>query len=307
MSLLKKLFAHFSQSTPDLKQASAPPRAVCPYCQHQLDKFPSRKSKCPACGNTYFVRTDPDTRLKLVLTESQVKENDQKWKMSYAANDFGDSLRSLVGDASHEQLKHKLKAELETKFNKIPTESDLQWAASNAILQEAIKRNDVEAMTSIYWNQAIFLHREGRDCSHVKEALNRVRLHEYLKEGVADSVEIITCKEASCEACRKLEGKILSIKDALEQKPLPCKECSFEQENGFGWCRCLYGPHIMDEWKTDPNYYRTCKKTIITGVLDPLYSLYRLVCIFDELVCNKWEGVRQVVVLFNPETDYLRS
>ena len=28
----------------------------CPYCQHKLDKIPTRKTKCPDCGKPIFVR-----------------------------------------------------------------------------------------------------------------------------------------------------------------------------------------------------------------------------------------------------------
>ena len=41
----------------------------CPYCGSEFDPPPSRKTKCPSCGNQIHVATRPDRRRYLVTRE----------------------------------------------------------------------------------------------------------------------------------------------------------------------------------------------------------------------------------------------
>ena len=50
----------------------------CPNCKGVLKKAPGSKTKCPLCGLYMFVRTNPHTRERVVVTEAQAEEIDDE-------------------------------------------------------------------------------------------------------------------------------------------------------------------------------------------------------------------------------------
>jgi len=59
--------------------------AACPHCQHPLEKRPSRKKKCPHCGQYIYVRTRPSDRTKVLVTEKQAEEIEHQWDALHRA------------------------------------------------------------------------------------------------------------------------------------------------------------------------------------------------------------------------------
>jgi len=53
--------------------------SVCPYCEHDLEKKPGRKRKCPHCGEFIYVRTRPSDRQKVLVTEAQAEQIEEQW------------------------------------------------------------------------------------------------------------------------------------------------------------------------------------------------------------------------------------
>jgi hypothetical protein len=52
----------------------------------------------------------------------------------------------------------------------------------------------------------------------------------------------------ACEACKELAGKQLTVNQALQELPLPCKDCTYDaREDKAGWCRCGYRPVLANE------------------------------------------------------------
>ena len=56
----------------------------CPYCQSLLEKRPGRKKKCPHCENYIYVRRDPDLDEKVLATEEQVADIEERWLLWHA-------------------------------------------------------------------------------------------------------------------------------------------------------------------------------------------------------------------------------
>lgn len=103
-------------------------KAICPNCQGQLKKVPGAKTKCPLCGFYMFVRTDPHTRKRLVVTEAQAEAID-------------DEIAKLNGTyeirLAEKQRKEKVKSDLKKSFKgKEPSEQDIEWRILN---QDSIK------------------------------------------------------------------------------------------------------------------------------------------------------------------------
>ena len=219
----------------------------CPYCNHKLDKFPTRKSACSFCKNIFFVRTNPITNKKVILTEKELERNEKEWRSYYNASEFERKLNSTfdIGKYPFNQLKDKIKLDLLKKFGREPSLGDSLWGLSNALIIEAIEKRDYDFLSHIYWCQSYFLYIENKNYIPTMELFFEIKLKQYQSSGF-ESVEIITCGEQSCTSCQKLEGKVINITDALATKPLPCKDCTFDLEsvNEIGWCRCAYGPHI---------------------------------------------------------------
>jgi thiol-disulfide isomerase/thioredoxin len=61
----------------------------------------------------------------------------------------------------------------------------------------------------------------------------------YKSSSVVKKVEILGGQANSCEHCKSLKGKIISISKALKEKPLSREKCT----NPKG-CRCCYVPVI---------------------------------------------------------------
>lgn len=61
----------------------------CPYCSALLPKVPTRKTKCPSCKKTIYLKYGPgeDKNAKRLMTEQQAIEIDKAWGVNYQEND----------------------------------------------------------------------------------------------------------------------------------------------------------------------------------------------------------------------------
>lgn len=57
----------------------------CPYCSTALPKMPTRKSRCPACGLTIYVKAAPEDCVKRLVTEAEATAIEQRWHAAYTA------------------------------------------------------------------------------------------------------------------------------------------------------------------------------------------------------------------------------
>ena len=66
------------------------------------------------------------------------------------------------------------------------------------------------------------------------------------KSSISTEPKIVSIN--SCEGCQKLNGRMLTIDEALREKPIPYQNCSHEIEKGKpGWCLCHYQPVFKDD------------------------------------------------------------
>jgi hypothetical protein len=59
----------------------------CPYCGSNLAKRPTRKTKCPNCGEFIYVRTRPIDRQKVLLTHKDAELIDKQRHVTAGIND----------------------------------------------------------------------------------------------------------------------------------------------------------------------------------------------------------------------------
>lgn len=118
---------------------------------------------------------------------------------------------------------------------------DKKWKRFNEKLIELMKANDFFGLGITYYEMANFLDKEGKDSSHCRKMGYKMKLRcqkedlNRLKELGVSNVEILADIESSCDYCKKLNGNIFSLAEALKTNPLPVKEC----EHKYG-CRCTY-------------------------------------------------------------------
>jgi len=108
--------------------------AQCPNCQGVLKKVPGAKTKCPLCAEFMFVRTNPHTRERVVVTEAQAEEID-------------DEIAKLNGTydirLAEKMRKEKVKEDLTKSFKgKEPSKQDIEWRILNQDSMSYAKSKD---------------------------------------------------------------------------------------------------------------------------------------------------------------------
>lgn len=210
----------------------------CPYCDFILKKFPERKTKCTNCQNTIFVKISPLKNNKIIVTEKEAKEIDKEWdEINFKTKRLEDLSKYNITNQDFE----KEKKTLEKRFWTNPSNNDIIWGLFNKVLQIVPQ----EEAKIVYYEMAIFLASEWKQCSHLLEQSSKIELLNYKKHWI-NKVEIIW-SDNSCESCKKIQGTIISIEEALQKSLIPCKQCSNKIfSDGINFCRCSYIGKIDD-------------------------------------------------------------
>jgi len=56
---------------------------ICPYCKKTLNKKPTRKTRCPSCGNDIYVRSKPRVFNSTLLTKDESRAVDWFNKLEF--------------------------------------------------------------------------------------------------------------------------------------------------------------------------------------------------------------------------------
>ena len=97
--------------------------AVCPSCESGLAKIPGAKTKCPHCAAFMFVRTDPSTNSRVVVTAERAEEIEDEWaKINGTWDEREEEKRRFV----------ETKKLLTERFKgKAPSDNDIKWSLLN--------------------------------------------------------------------------------------------------------------------------------------------------------------------------------
>jgi hypothetical protein len=98
------------------------PGNLCPHCGRAFDKPPRRKTKCKACGNFVLLRTDPDSRQRILVTEAQAQQLEERWTQKYHYS------RVIRTDRPGFDEEREL---LGKKFGSPPRDTDVTWSILN--------------------------------------------------------------------------------------------------------------------------------------------------------------------------------
>jgi hypothetical protein len=138
----------------------------------------------------------------------------------------------------------KTKDILTKKFGKEAPVRDVIWGLFNQVI---FRTNDPATLSSIYYEMALFVNEEGKDSFRQRELSTKMSLIQLKQQtqGVAEKVEIVTAGAQSCPECQKMSGKIFTFEEALNEMPVPNKNCTFKfSKDKKSFCRCLYVPVV---------------------------------------------------------------
>lgn len=236
MNIFKRFFNNDKKTSENISEIlpEKESKVLCPYCENILGQFPQRKKKCNYCKQVIFVRNSPSTRCKVLVTEEGSKKIDVELKKISFRNRW---LREIEGLGVTEKDFYSRK---EVFFNKNGFEAkdgDVFWSLFNELIT---KTRDLHKSKMVYYLMSRFLHDEGRDYFPTRQLSVKMELMQERNSSIKLKAKIIAAKD-SCEACQKLGGRIMSIEEALEKMPIPCKECTHTiSDNKKGFCRCMY-------------------------------------------------------------------
>ncbi|MBU1197029.1 hypothetical protein KJ765_00800 [Candidatus Micrarchaeota archaeon] len=132
------------------------------------------------------------------------------------------------------------KSELQLKFKKEPSPGDVAWSVLNDSILECSHEKNYQKLSSVYYSMALLLDKEGKDAFTIRQQSAKWGLHRYLAAGLVQDVQILSARD-SCPQCKKLEGKVFPLEEALQKLPVPSRACSRPlHQKTRGFCRCTY-------------------------------------------------------------------
>lgn len=238
MELLKKLFMrHAAQQTapPRVREHKTNPGTLqsippaCPSCGVILDTFPSRTRKCPSCKQKLVVRTRRSDRAKLLLTESQGRVFDTERSRDAKRNK---AIRhSLLHLGCSKRDFELIENELARRFG-VALPGDTYCVLANSAIKEPMLNKEWHRVGMIQWGMARWLYEEGREHIQMQREAYKADLLHHLSQG-RTHVRVVS---GSCNECRKNDGRVFSVSDALNSAIIPNERCK------NGWCICLWLP-----------------------------------------------------------------
>jgi predicted RNA-binding Zn-ribbon protein involved in translation (DUF1610 family) len=220
-------------------------KSVCPYCEIELEPKPTKKKKCPNCGNYIIIRTtyeDKKKKEKLLLTEEQAKKFDKKKKLFFERKNWIKRLQFY--DVTDKEF-DKETAKLKKRFGFNPPYADVAWSIYGKRKIEYAKKRDFHNLSNIYSEMAKLVYEENKPFQDLLEEAHKYVLLEH--ENIKNTMKVIVmnCNDhLVCQKCKELEGKNFTYKEATKKKILPVLDCEHIEEGkgaGKGFCRCWYG------------------------------------------------------------------
>lgn len=240
MDIFKALFGGKSVKEKIYKtKIVAPANDVkCPNCNTALLEVPKSKILCPFCKKYIYVRTHYETRKVMYLTEKEKNSFDKDKANHFFYRDWFRKIKDIgITDIDIEEVRSKLRSKWGEGH---PSSQDLLWALFNRQVTVLAKRKAAcHEFKMLYYTWALFSYEIDADPTNLLMQSHKWELLGYKSVGIT-KVQILA---TGCEDCNRLNGKVLSIEDAMKNGFLPNKFCTnklIKNGNKFAWCRCIY-------------------------------------------------------------------
>lgn len=234
----------------NLEEFLPKPPHICPYCNKELPFVPKAARKCPFCSQKFYVRRTVQSPQREIMTEQRAKEIEAEWEKHNNQQTF-DDLSSTYSEYITKTDIENIHNQLSQKFGKKPLLNDLKWAIYNYLLQKMMSKNDLQSLSHIYFDMAWQCFNEDKSFFHLLQESKKMQLM-YWKNDPYNTVKKVEISATSaCPNCQNINGKIFTIKEALEKMPIPYNNCANRDEesaekNEPGFCRCTYLPIAED-------------------------------------------------------------
>jgi hypothetical protein len=210
---------------------------VCPYCKKALPFPPDKNMPCQFCGNMIYVRESRYGKGNVFLTDEKnaaVGAQGAEWESINFVKKMLDTIR---GSGITESSFHTRRAEIQRKIGHPPSDIEVLRDIFTGLQSKGI---------SAYNQLALLLNREKRDASQLLYHARQTELSNLKRSGIVKKVKIISGVKAgdtiiSCPECAKIQGKVFTIDQAIQDMPLPNIKCTckiYDEVRGF--CRCIY-------------------------------------------------------------------
>lgn len=133
----------------------------CPHCGVLLEKKPTQKKKCPNCRENIFIRTRPDDREKVLVTEEQAFEIDAQWKRLSEQRLIEYEKKEREKLESNSEYKEE-KDKLFKQWKREPKPNDVLWSLANKHLLQHAQNGDWGLYTSTKLDMAKILVLENQ-------------------------------------------------------------------------------------------------------------------------------------------------
>lgn len=192
--------------------AKAPP--ACPACGVVLTERPSRSATCPECGASIVVRRRAGQAQ--LFTREQMTE----LRASDVAAREREKNLLLAGRIGYDEAAFDAQAvELTRRFGSAALPGDVYWALSNRRVTDLSRGADMAGLSSLYLEQARFLHAEGRDWTLAATLRAQVTL-----ASLTRYPELIFLR-CPCRPCRELPRRTYTHGELKSEMPVPHRDC----------------------------------------------------------------------------------
>lgn len=212
----------------------------CPYCQTAFPKFPSRKTKCQACGQVVYPkrRMEDPADVKVLLTEQQANEVENAWREHQAKAQLVETLKPT--GISFEQL--------QTYSAPDAAIEDIAYHGLQHCLHEFLI-DDLNARAFAYhllgnlaWKRA---QKDKALQFHQNGFLNTAKNFQTKQTSIPNLKLELKARPMACEHCSKVASTI-EIEAYLNAQLLPLNSCTeLQRTRGYGCLSIL--PH-SDDW-----------------------------------------------------------
>ncbi|MGO8879728.1 MAG: hypothetical protein ACLPVO_07910 [Desulfomonilaceae bacterium] len=210
---------------PKPKRKLIQPDPVCPYCGFKYEVFPKDRKPCPSCGEIVIIKSRDKIKHLLTKTQAEEWENDKKERAS--TNKAKNYLS--MGRVDTEKFPLSAKGTVDEYGLELSSKEKATFKTLvNTALKKSVKK-DFDGAFWAYFALAHFLRDNGLDYFETLKLMNQMRLLEMKTKDRHDKdygwkVQITTgCK---CDACKEIDGKVLTLDEALETMPYPSRDCT---------------------------------------------------------------------------------
>ncbi len=178
-------------------------QTCCPYCKGVLENIPQRKTKCPICSKDIYVRTDPYSKDKVLVSFDDSICIDTLKRMGIEESQFKDT--------------NKL---LQVKFNTTPKMADIVIGIFDELQLKAKKENDWNELSALYFIQADFLRILKRPYRGILYQSQLCKL-----KSMVSGHQRVEVRAELCNKCSDINRSILTIDEALKSPLIPPEGC----------------------------------------------------------------------------------